>query len=154
MRTLFHYVFRIVLAVGAIIGAGKLAKYHDRVTIDANDQSVDQIQFPSGTYSVNATMSPNEYQQNDLVAFFIPGQPDPKVAHVIATEGQTVEFVGPAVVVDGKQLKYPIGANLKMPPCKIPHGCTYLLCDKPYYGQDSSGLGPIPSYAIYGKLKY
>jgi signal peptidase I len=155
VRTIFHYVIRLVLAVALIVGAGKLFKFREKVTIDANDQSIDQIQYPSGGYYVNTSANtPSQVQQNDVVAYWLSGQPEPKVARVAAVEGQTIEFNGTAVLVNGAPTKYTPGVPAqKWPPVKVPHGCVFLICDKPMFGTDSTKLGPIPSYAIYGKLK-
>lgn len=154
MKTTIHYVIRIALAVAVIVGIGKLLKLHDRITVDATDQSVDQVNFPSGGYSVDTYLAPTQYQLDDMVAYYVPSQPDAKVARVVATEGQTIELNGVAVLVDGKPTKYKPGyPAVKLPPFKVPHACVYLVCDLPMYGKDSTQLGPIPSYAIYGKLK-
>jgi hypothetical protein len=155
VRTIFHYVVRLVLAVVVIIGVGKLFKFREKVTIDATDQSIDQIQYPSGGYFVNTSANTAALvQQNDVVAFWVAGQPEPKVARVAAVEGQTIEFTGTAVLVNGAPSKFTPGyPPQKWPPVKVPHGCMYLICDKPMFGKDSTTLGPIPSYAIYGKLK-
>ena len=156
MRVIFHYFVRLILAVAVIVGAGKLFKFREKVTIDANDQSIDQIQYPSGSYFVNTTAtSPSQLQANDVVAFWPPqGQAEPRVARVAAVEGQIIEFTGAAVMVNGVLTKYTPGMPaLKWPPVKVPHGCVYLICDKPMFGRDSSTIGPVPSYAIYGKLK-
>jgi type IV secretory pathway protease TraF len=154
LKTTIHYVLRIIVAIAVIIGVGKLLKLHERVTIDATDQSVDQVDFPPGAYSVNTYLTPSQYQQGDMVAFYIPGQADAKVARVVATEGQMVELNGQNVLVDGKPTKYSAGYPLvKLAPFKVPHACVYLVCDKPMYGKDSTQLGPIPSYSIFGKLK-
>lgn len=155
MRTLFHYFVRLVLAVAVIIGVGKLFKFREKVTIDANDQSIDQIQYPPGGYSVNTSATtPALLQQNDVVAYWGMGQAELKVARVAAVEGQTIEFNGTAVLVNGAPTKFTPGVPAqKWPAIKVPHGCVFLICDKPMFGKDSSTLGPIPSYAIYGKLK-
>ena len=155
MKTTIHYVTRIVLAVAVIVGIGKLFKLHDRVTIDATDQSVDQNDFASGSYSVNTYLTPSQYQMGDMVAFY-SGQAEPKMARVVATEGQLVELTGSSVLVEKNKTKYGSGyPPVKLPPFKVPHGCIYVICDKPMYsnGKDSTQLGPIPSYAVFGKLK-
>ena len=154
MRTIFHYVIRLLLAVVVIVGLGKLFKFREKVTIEATDQSIDQVQYPSGGYFVNTTaVAPSQLQQGDVVAYWM-GMADPKVARVAAVEGQTVEFTGTTVLVNGAPTKFTPGSPAqKWPPVKVPHGCVFLICDKPMFGKDSSTMGPIPSYAIYGKLK-
>ena len=156
MRVLFHYFVRLVLAVAVIVGAGKLFKFREKITIDANDQSIDQIQYPSGSYFVNTSATePSKIHQDDIVAYWVPGgQPEPRVARVAAVEGQTIELNGTTVLVNGAPTKFTPGVPAqKWAPIKVPHGCVYLICDKPMFGRDSTTVGPIPSYAIYGKLK-
>jgi signal peptidase I len=154
LRVAFFYISRIAVAIAVIIGVFKLYKYHDSVTIDPTNYGMDQTVYPPGTYRVDVyATDPKQLKAGDVVAYYIPGQHvEVRVARVAAIEGQHVEFTGEQVLIDGKQTKF-LAETIKFPEIVVPRGTVYVMLDQPRNGNDSSRLGPLHSYEIYGRLK-
>ncbi len=133
-------------------------------------------EIPSG--SMEETIMPGDMVFSEKVSYYFR-QPeykdivtfaDPSVAgrtlikRVIATGGQTVDFVDGAVVVDGialdepytdGKLSYPLdrtapGVDLTYP-ITIPEGCLWVMGDNRTASQDSRYFGPISVESVTGR---
>lgn len=77
------------------------------------------------------------------------------IKRVIATEGETIEIVDNAVLVDGVAIDEPyLGANVRMGdfgPMKVPQGHVFVMGDNRNQSEDSRRFGPISVGRIVGR---
>jgi signal peptidase I len=145
--------YAVVIAI--IIGVAKLYKSQTKVVIDANDHSMRPEEYPYGSYSLKTDiLKASDYQPGDVVAYYVPGKPAERVGRVVALEGQTIEGEGSKNArVNGQTTAFKIdNKDWFIPEIRVPRGCLYIMHDKPYQGEDSIQVGPIPYYNIKGKL--
>lgn len=99
----------------------------------------------------------------DVVVFTNPEDSDHEylVKRVIATEGQTVTFIGGRVFVDGEALDedYAVGKTYALQeavdvdidyPYTVPEGCVWVMGDNRENSADSRYFGPVPEDSIVG----
>lgn len=133
-------------------------------------------EIPSG--SMEETIMPGDMVFSEKITYYLRGPEyndivtfaDPSVAgrtlikRVIATEGQTVDLVDGAVVVDGVALNEPYTDGKPSYPLErtaydiyleypitIPSGCLWVMGDNRTASQDSRYFGPIRTDSVTGK---
>ncbi|MGD0091961.1 MAG: S26 family signal peptidase [Planctomycetota bacterium] len=165
IRAVLLYAVAILL----IVGVFKLLKLYERVPIDANDHSMEPIEYPPGRSFglTTSALKAEDYKggdNGDVVAYFVPGKTElQRVARVLALPGEkvTIERLKPAdptspvlVKVNGVPTNRfkPDQPEWHFPEIMVPRGCLFLMSDKPSEGEDSLKVGPVPFYCIRGKL--
>ena len=77
------------------------------------------------------------------------------IKRVIATEGETIEIVDNAVLIDGVAIDEPyLGANVRMGdfgPMRVPQGHVFVMGDNRDQSEDSRRFGPIAVEHIVGR---
>ena len=133
-------------------------------------------EIPSG--SMEDTIMPGDLVFSEKISYYIRTPErgdivtfaDPEVAgrtlikRVIATEGQTVDLVNGAVVVDGVTLDEPYtGGKPSMPltstardkvisyPYTVPSGCIWVMGDNRVSSQDSRYFGAVDARSVTGR---
>ena len=155
MKELIHYVLRFILMVAIIITCFRLYKNGTKITLNTNDHSMDPKAYtPGDSYKINTSfLKLDQFKKGDVVAYGVPNQSDQRrIARVVALQGQIVEVKAKGLWVDGEAVSYAFEKEQRLPPFRIPRGCIFVLADIPNTGLDSLQLGPLPVYALIGKL--
>jgi hypothetical protein len=152
-----------VLTMGMIVGGFKLFKsQHSKVVLDPSDYSMNADVLAPGKYSIDLKVSSiSDLKAGDTVAYYLPGRPSEyRFGHIAALEGERIEVSPAAVKVGGKTTSYKVEkAEWTFPEMVVPRGCVFIIADKstawandpPEVG-DSMKIGPVPFYAIAGKV--
>ena len=159
-RTLLTYAVCVVIAVAlaALVRYFLVEPYRIPTgsmlpTIQLNDM----VLANKLVYKVGGTP-----KYKDIVVFKDPtGEYSQLIKRVIATGGQTVNFVNGSVYVDGKKLDEPYthgqpsnalpsAANIQYP-LTVPKGDIWVMGDNRGDSADSRVFGPIPISTVYGR---
>ena len=146
-------LFYAVMLIAIILGF-RLFKNSDRVTVDANDSSMN---MRAGDYRVDTAINGvKDLGVGQKVSYFVEELDKfrERVAWVVAVEGDTVEIANKKVVVNGKESKFSTNNNnIKVREVRVPRGCVYLLAENSDLTMDSTSLGPVPFYVVRGRLQ-
>jgi len=155
IRSIIAYAF----IIGVIIGGFWFYKTSTKATVDSADSYMNIEHFkPGSSYAVdNSITSVKDLVQGDVVAYFLPGEPDVhKIGRVVAIEGQLVEANPTFVKVDRKTVTIfkSDARELIIPEIRIPKNCVWVMADRTTLAKDSMHIGPVPFFNIMGKVKY
>lgn len=106
------------------------------------------------------TLNHSTYQRGDIVVLEDPEDPAGYIVkRIIATQGDTVDIAGGAVVVNGEYLSEPYTASpgaYDYGPYAVPEGCVFLLGDNRNNSEDShTWTRPaVSAETIVGKVRF
>lgn len=127
---------------------------------------LDTIQINDRVWAEKVSYHFTEPAPGDVVLFKNPTDQDVTLLkRLIATEGQTVDLIDGAVVVDGEVLDEPYvegkptepfdhfapGVESLQYPLVVPEGHVWLMGDNRTNSRDSRYYGPIPTDSIIGR---
>ncbi len=127
---------------------------------------LDTIQLDDRVWAEKVSYRFKTPEVGEIVLFSNPTDKDVTLLkRVIATEGQTVDLVDGAVVVDGRRLdepyverkpSYPLdrhapGVEPITYPYVVPEGCLWLMGDNRTNSLDSRYYGAIPTSSVIGR---
>lgn len=169
MGSIIRSIIIYIVVMAVIIGVFKLLKMYKQVTIDPNDHSISEIEFPNGSYSLHTeARQATDYKSGEngsVVAYYVPGKPgEQHVARVVALPGEKVAVerrlaadpMSPLLVkVNGvvSPLFKTDTVEFHFPDIVVPRGCLFLMADRTTEGTDSLKMGPVPFYCIRGRLR-
>ena len=153
MKNWVYTILGYLLILSVIILVFKLYKWHAIIEIDATDHTMEpDYKYGGHTLDISAQRV-DQLTQGSAVAFYLPGNSvRPKVAYVVAIEGQRVAVRTGKVFVNEHPFEPPLyGLSEEVPEYVVPRGCAVLMAR--YVGEDSTKHGPIPMRNIWGRLK-
>lgn len=142
MLVLFMFVFKYVTVVGDSM----------KPTLENKDKLIITSMFYTP-------------QQGDIVVIDVPGEDEPLVKRIIATEGQTIDLESESwiIYIDGKPLdedyqinrtNKPMFIGTQTFPYKVETGKVFVMGDNRNESKDSRSLGTVDSSRILGKVVF
>jgi len=160
--SLVRWVAELVLMVGlAFLLATGIRTFIIQPYVIPSGSMIPTIELWDRVVALKFTYRFGEPQVGDIVVLDDPtGQVDTLIKRVIATEGQTVDLVDGAVVVDGVTLVEPYthgkpsNPQIVSMPYVVPEDSVWVMGDNRTDSQDSRYFGAVPVSEVRGKAVF